>query len=122
VISALIVGAALPIAPIAANGQQEEPGPLPKPANGSGPAVYILDGRVVAIRRDPCLLGRTEVRVSTTRPTWLHTFLEARAATEPVWNKCRMATNKYRMSGNNCRMTRNKCRIMQGSLTRVMRG
>jgi hypothetical protein len=53
VISALIVGAALPIAPIAANGQQEEPGPLPKPANGSGPAVYILDGRVVAIRRDP---------------------------------------------------------------------
>jgi hypothetical protein len=53
VISALIVGALLPIAPVAADAQQEDPQPAPTPTDGTGPAVYILDGGVVAIRRDP---------------------------------------------------------------------
>jgi hypothetical protein len=52
VISAFIVGAVLPMAPITADAKQEEPRPS-IPAHGSGPAVYIQDGRVVAIRRDP---------------------------------------------------------------------
>lgn len=80
--SAVLLSAALPIAPIAADAQPEDRGQGPRPAaggsrpavlapiaadtqpedrgqgprpaaGGSGPAVYVLDGRVVAIRRDP---------------------------------------------------------------------
>ena len=52
--SAVLLSAVLPTAPIAADAQPEEreQGP-PSAARGSGPAVYVLDGQVVAIRRDP---------------------------------------------------------------------
>jgi hypothetical protein len=53
-VSAILLGAVLPIGPIAADAQPEDRGQEPRTAaHGSGPAVYVLDGRVVAIRRDP---------------------------------------------------------------------
>jgi hypothetical protein len=53
-VSAVLLSAVLPTAPIAANAQPEDRGQGPRPAaRGSGPAVSVLDGRVVAIRRDP---------------------------------------------------------------------
>ena len=53
-VSAFLLSAALPIAPMAADAQPEDGGQGPRSAaRGSGPAVYVLDGRVVAIRRDP---------------------------------------------------------------------
>jgi hypothetical protein len=53
-VSAALLGAVLPITPIAAHDQPEDRGQGPRSAvGGSGPAVYVLDGRVVAIRRDP---------------------------------------------------------------------
>jgi hypothetical protein len=52
VLAALIVGAVLPVASVAADDSREAPKPPPA-AKGSSPAVYILDGRGVAIRRDP---------------------------------------------------------------------
>lgn len=53
-VAAILLSTVLPTAPIAANAQPEdrEQGPR-SAARGSGPAVYVLDGRVVAIRRDP---------------------------------------------------------------------
>lgn len=52
--SVVLLSAVLPTAPIAAQAQPEDPGQGPRSAaRGSGPAVYVLDGRVVAIRRDP---------------------------------------------------------------------
>jgi hypothetical protein len=54
VVSAVLLSAVLPTAPIAANAQPEDRGQGPRSAaRGSGPAVSVLDGRVVAIRRDP---------------------------------------------------------------------
>ena len=56
--SAVLLSAALPIAPIAADTHSEDRGQEPpSAARGSGPAVYVLDGRVVAIRRDPVPRG-----------------------------------------------------------------
>lgn len=56
--SAVLVCAALPTAPVAADAGPEDPGQAASPAaGGAGPAVYVLDGRVVAIRRDPLLPG-----------------------------------------------------------------
>jgi hypothetical protein len=53
-VAAVLLSAVLPTAPIAADAQPDDRGQAPRPATrGSGPAVYILDGRVVAIRRDP---------------------------------------------------------------------
>jgi hypothetical protein len=53
-VSAVVLSTVLPTAPIAANAQPEDRGQGPRSAaHGSGPAVYVLDGRVVAIRRDP---------------------------------------------------------------------
>ena len=50
----VLLSAVLPTAPIAANAQPVDRGPgLRSAARGSGPAVYVLDGRAVAIRRDP---------------------------------------------------------------------
>ncbi len=51
---AVLLSAVLPTAPIAANAHPEdrELGSR-SAASGSGPAVYVLNGRVVAIRRDP---------------------------------------------------------------------
>jgi hypothetical protein len=60
-VSAVLLSAVLPTAPVAANAEPEDhgrgswspargSGPA---ARGSGPAVYVLDGRVVAIRRSP---------------------------------------------------------------------
>ena len=52
-VSAVLLIAVLPTAPIA-NAQPEDRGHAPRSAaRGSGPAVYVLDGRVVAIRRSP---------------------------------------------------------------------
>jgi hypothetical protein len=53
-VSAVVLGAVLPTGPIAADAQPADRGQGPRSAaRGSGPAVYVLDGRVVAIRRDP---------------------------------------------------------------------
>jgi hypothetical protein len=53
-VSAVLLSAVLVTAPIAANAQLEDLGQGPRSAaRGSGPAVYVLDGRVVAIRREP---------------------------------------------------------------------
>ena len=53
-VSAVLLGAVPPIAPNAADAQPEDRGQGPRSAGrGSQPAVYVLDGRVVAIRRDP---------------------------------------------------------------------
>ena len=53
-VSAVLLCAVLPTVPIAANAQPEDRGQGPRSAaRGSGPAVYVLDGRVVAIRRYP---------------------------------------------------------------------
>ena len=52
-VAAVLVSTVLPAAPIAANAQSEDRGPEPRSAPGTDPAVYVLDGRVVAIRRDP---------------------------------------------------------------------
>src|SRR5262245_59104209 len=53
-VSAVVLSAVLPIAPTAAYAQPDDRGQAPRSATrGSGPAVYVLDGRVVAIRRDP---------------------------------------------------------------------
>lgn len=53
-VSALLLSAGLPLAPIAADAPPDDPGPgAGSDARGSGPAVYVLDGRVVAIRREP---------------------------------------------------------------------
>jgi hypothetical protein len=51
---AVLLGAVLLAAPIAATAQPDDREDGPRAAAGaSGPAVYVLDGRVVAIRRDP---------------------------------------------------------------------
>lgn len=50
-VSAVLLSAVLPTAPIAATAQPEDR--EGSAARASGPAVYVLDGRVVAIRRDP---------------------------------------------------------------------
>lgn len=53
-VSAVLLSAVLPTAPIPANAQPEDRGQESRSAaRGSDPAVYVLDGRVVAIRRDP---------------------------------------------------------------------
>ena len=53
-VSAVLLSAALPTAPIDANAQPEDRGQGPQSATrASGPAVSVLDGRVVALRRDP---------------------------------------------------------------------
>jgi hypothetical protein len=53
-VSAVVLSTVLPTAPIAANAQPEDRGQeVRSAARGSGPAVYVLGGRVVAIRRDP---------------------------------------------------------------------
>jgi hypothetical protein len=53
-VSTLLLSAVLPTAPITANAQPEDRGQGSRSAaRGSGPAVYVLDGRVVAIRRSP---------------------------------------------------------------------
>ena len=52
--SSVLLLAVLPTAPVAADAQPEDRGQGPRSsARGSGPAVYVLDGRVVAVRRDP---------------------------------------------------------------------
>jgi hypothetical protein len=67
-VSAVLLSAVLPTAPVAADAEPEDHGPgswspargsgpaalgSGPAARGSGPAVYVLDGRVVAIRRSP---------------------------------------------------------------------
>jgi hypothetical protein len=52
-VPAILLSAVLPIAPIAADDQPDRGEGPQSAARGSGPAVYVLDGRVVAIRRDP---------------------------------------------------------------------
>jgi hypothetical protein len=55
---AVLLGAVLPAAPIAASGQIEDRETRSaSAAPGSSPAVYVINGRVVAIRRDPLPAG-----------------------------------------------------------------
>jgi hypothetical protein len=52
--SAVLLSAILPVAPIAADAQPDDRGQGNRSAaRESGPVVYVHDGRVVAIRRDP---------------------------------------------------------------------
>ena len=52
--SVALLGVVLLTVPMAANARPEpRRQELQSAARGSGPAVYVLDGRVVAIRRDP---------------------------------------------------------------------
>ena len=53
-VSAVLLGAVLLTVPTATHAQLQGRGQGDGPAaHGSGPAVYVVDGRVVAIRRDP---------------------------------------------------------------------
>ena len=73
-VSAVLLSAVLPTAPNAAYAQPEDRGQGPRSAaRGSGPAVYVLDGRVVAIRRDslpPGAYGGQGVDYSPDMKAW----------------------------------------------------
>lgn len=52
--AAILLSAVLPAAPIAATAESDDREKGPRSAAGAtGPAVYVFEGRVVAIRRDP---------------------------------------------------------------------
>jgi hypothetical protein len=73
--SVVLLGVVLLTVPIAANAKPEarSQGPL-SAARGSGPAVYVVDGRVVAIRRDPLppgAYGGHGVDYSTDMTAWI---------------------------------------------------